>query len=80
MRIIVNIYAYLRYYLPDLDKFAREREWEVPDGIQVDYILKELKLPGEIRVIILLNNNCVAETAALKEGDIVHILPQVVGG
>ncbi len=80
MRITVNIYAYLRYYLPEPEKTMLEKEWEMPEGAAVKNVLERLRLPKEVRVTVLLNNNSVDTKALLKEGDIVHILPQMVGG
>jgi molybdopterin converting factor small subunit len=80
MHITVNIYAYLRYYLPNAEKFFRDKEWDVPEGSTIRYVVDELKLPREIRVTVLLNNNSVDQMTSLQEGDIIHILPQMVGG
>ncbi len=80
MRITVSIYAYLRYYLPQSEKLIREKEWEMPQDATVAQVLEKLKLPKEVRVAVLVNNNSVDQNAILKEGDIVHILPQMVGG
>jgi molybdopterin converting factor small subunit len=80
MRITVHIYAYLRYYLPPGEKSAQDKEWEMPEGSTVSQVLERLKLPKEVRVTVLLNNNSVDAKAVLKEGDIIHILPQMAGG
>jgi sulfur carrier protein ThiS len=80
MRITVNIYAYLHYYLPSPDKSIQDKEWDIPEGATVRHVLEKLKLPKEVRVTVLVNNNSVNEKANLKEGDIIHILPQMVGG
>ena len=80
MHITVNIYSYLRYYLRDADKFFREKEWDVPEGSTIKHVVERLKLPNDIRVTVLLNNNSADQATSLKEGDIVHILPQMVGG
>ena len=80
MRVTVNIYSNLRYYLPGAEKYLKEKEWEVPEGASISQVLEKLKLPKEIRVTILLNSSSVDEKAVLKEGDIIHILPQMVGG
>jgi len=80
MHITVNIYAYLRYYLPAPEKSALEKDWSMPEGATVSHILEKLKLPKEIRVTVLLNNNSVDQKAVLKEGDIIHILPMMMGG
>ena len=80
MQVTVNIYALLRYYLPAGEKFYKEKEWNVPEGSTVKYIVERLQLPKQIRVTVLLNNNGVDQTASLKEGDVVHILPLMGGG
>lgn len=80
MLITVNIYAYLRYYLPESHKSIEDKKWEVPAGSNVGFVLEKLKLPKEIRITVLVNNNSVGQTAVLKEGDVVHILPQMAGG
>ncbi len=80
MRISVNLYAYLRYYLPPAEKSVQEKEWEMPEGSTVGQILERLQMPKEVRVTVLLNNNSVDAKAVLKEGDIIHILPQIAGG
>jgi molybdopterin converting factor small subunit len=77
MRITVNIYSYLRYYLPDAEKLFKEKEWEVPEGSTIKTVVERLKLPKEIRVSVLLNNNSVDQMTSLKEGDVIHILPQI---
>ena len=80
MIIKVKIYAYLRYYLPSPDKFTQNEEWEMPGGTTIGQVLEKLNLPKEIRLTVLLNGNTADEKTALKEGDIVHILPQMAGG
>ena len=80
MNITVNVYALLRYYLPAGQKFFKEKEWDVPEGSTIKHIVEKLNLPKQIRVTVLLNNNGVDQTAALKEGDVVHVLPLMGGG
>lgn len=80
MRITVNIYAYLRYYLPAPDKSIWQKEWDLPEGANVGAVLGKLKLPKEVRVTVLLNSSSVDKNATLKEGDIIHVLPQMSGG
>ena len=80
MRITVHIYSYLRYYMPNAEKYFRDKKWDVPEGSTIENVVEKLKLPKEIRVSVLLNNNSVNIMTSLKEGDVVHILPQMVGG
>ena len=80
MHVNVNIYAYFRYYLPNRERLFQEKEWNMPEGATVRQVLEKLRLPKEVRVTVLVNNNSVDQNAVLKEGDILHILPQMVGG
>jgi molybdopterin converting factor small subunit len=80
MLVSVNIYANLRYYIPEPEKSIKEKEWEVPDGATVGFVLEKLKLPNEIRITVLVNNSSVGQKAVLKEGDVIHLLPQMTGG
>ncbi len=80
MHVTVNIYANLRRYMPAGDELFKEKEWSMPDGSTVRHVIEKLKLPGEIQVFALLNNNHTAQTAVLKEGDIIHIMPLMAGG
>jgi molybdopterin converting factor small subunit len=80
MHITVNIYAQLRRYLPAADKSIYEKDWDMPRDATVGQVLEKLQLPKEVRVTVLVNNNGVDHMAILKEGDVIHILPQLSGG
>ena len=80
MHITVNIYAYLRRYLPAGEKLIFEKDWDMPQDVTVSQVLEKLHLPKEVRVTVLVNSNSVDSRAILKEGDIIHILPQLSGG
>ncbi len=80
MHVNVHIYAYLRYYLPASEKLFNNKEWEVPEDATVNDVLEKLRLPKEVRVSVLINNNRVDPKATLKDGDVIHILPQMSGG
>jgi len=80
MHVHVNIYAYFRYYIPNRERLFQEKEWNMPEGATVRQVLEKLRLPKEVRVTVLVNNNSVDQNTILKEGDILHILPQMVGG
>jgi sulfur carrier protein ThiS len=80
MHITVNIYAYLRQYLRHAESLIQHKTWEVPDSSTVARILERLNLPNEVGITVLVNNNRVEQETILKEGDIVHILPQMGGG
>jgi sulfur carrier protein ThiS len=80
MHITVHLYAYLRSYLPAAEKSLWEKNWEMPQNSSVSQVLERLNLPKEVRVTVLLNSNSVDPKSILKEGDIIHILPQMFGG
>jgi sulfur carrier protein ThiS len=80
MHITVHVYAYLRHYLPASEKSTLKKEWDLPERATVRQALEQLKLPGEVRVTVLVNNNSVDTMTILKEGDILHVLPQMGGG
>jgi sulfur carrier protein ThiS len=80
MRITVHIYAYLRSYLPAGEKSVLKKEWEIPEGATIKQALERLKLPKEVRITVLVNNNSVDQATILNEGDVIHVLPQMGGG
>lgn len=80
MHITVHIYSYLRQYLPLSEKANLKKEWDLPEGATVQQSLERLKLPEEVRVLVLVNSNSVDKSTVLKEGDVVHILPLMGGG
>jgi sulfur carrier protein ThiS len=80
MRITVHIYAHLRYYLPAGEKSVLQKEWEMPEGATIRQALEKLKLPKEVQIAVLVNSNSVDQATVLKEGDIIHVLPQMGGG
>jgi len=80
MRITVNIYSSLRYYMPGMEKLFQEKDWEIPQGATISEVLARLQLPRDVRVTVLVNNSTAGQNAILQEGDIIHILPQMSGG
>lgn len=80
MLVTVHMYAYLRRYLPAPERSTLKRELDLPEFATIQQLLEKLKLPGEVRVTVLVNNNSVDTMTVLKAGDIIHILPQMGGG
>jgi len=80
MIVRVRIYGYLRYYLPTPDKFTQDEEWDMPERTTIGQVLEKLNLPKEIRFTVLVNGYSVDGKVVLKEGDVVHLLPQMAGG
>ncbi len=44
MHIAVNIYAYLRRYLPAAEKSIYEKTWDMPQDATVSQVLEKLQL------------------------------------
>jgi sulfur carrier protein ThiS len=64
-------------FMPD---GAIEYEAEVADGATVGELLDALGIPHEVPSIILVNKAVAELDSKLKDGDMVHLLPMVVGG
>lgn len=80
MHLTVHIYSYLRSYLPAAEPSIWEKDWNMPQDCSVDQVLGKLNLPKEVRVTVLVNHTSVDPKTILKNGDIIHILPQMFGG
>ena len=80
MHVTVRIYPSLRCYLPASETASTQQEWEVPEGETVSRILQRLELPKEVGIMVMIDNSTVAHNAVLNEGNIIHILPQMLGG
>ena len=80
MNITVNIYAHLRQYLRTGENLIRHKIWEMPDSTTVGQMLDKLNLPKEVGITVLVNNLRADQKTILKEGDTVHVLPQMGGG
>ena len=80
MHITVHIYSYLRHYLPVSERSTLKKEWDLPERATIKQALEKLKFPKDVRVTVLLNDNSVDKMTVLKDGDIIHVLPQMGGG
>jgi molybdopterin converting factor small subunit len=80
MHITVHIYASLRSFLRAAEISIWEKNWEVPEDCSVNRVLERLNLPKQVHVMVLVNNKSIDPKTSLKEGDIIHILPQMFGG
>jgi len=80
MHVKINVYSSLRHYLPPSEKLVREKDWDVPPDAAVSHVLEKLNLPKGVQVVVLVNNKSVHPMAVLREGDVIHILPQMMGG
>jgi|WetSurMetagenome_2_1015567.scaffolds.fasta_scaffold553103_2 molybdopterin converting factor small subunit len=80
MRIAVHIYASLRPHLTAAGRSIWQKEWELPEEASVGDVVSRLKLPKEIQITVFVNSSNADERKALREGDVIHVLPQMSGG
>jgi molybdopterin converting factor small subunit len=59
---------------------ASEYEAQIVDNTTVGEVLDALSMPRDVPSIILVNRETASLDSKLKDGDIVHLLPMVVGG
>lgn len=79
MKIELRLYASFRQYLPEESKNNQGMS-RFRDGITINGILKELKIPQEAVKIMFLNGTHAKGDETLNDGDRVGIFPPVAGG
>lgn len=79
MKIELKLYASFRQYLPEESK-NDQGMFQVREGITIDGILEELKIPREAVKIMFLNGTHARGDEVLREGDRLGIFPPVAGG
>lgn len=80
MIIKIKVLSILRQHLPLSDNRLDEESWNVPEGATIVDVLQVLNMPTELAKIFLVNGIRVDKGQVLSEGDVLHILPQIVGG
>ena len=79
MEIEIRLFANLAQLLPSGSKNKRAKI-TVKDEITVDELLKELKIPGNVTNVIMVNGTHQNKMTKLNEGDVVSVIPPVTGG
>jgi sulfur carrier protein ThiS len=83
MQINIEFYASLMQYLPP-GKSRFRREVRVEDGLRLDRLIEQFRIPAEMAHIVLVNGRFVnPEDRAERElvgADVVSIWPPVAGG
>jgi len=79
LEIEIRLFANLAQLLPSGSKNKRAKI-TVKDEITVDELLKELKIPGNVTNVIMVNGTHQNKTTKLNEGDVVSVIPPVAGG
>jgi len=78
--IKLKLVSILRQYLPSSDNRLDENNWSVPDGATVIEVLQALNIPVKHAKIFMVNGIRVDKGKVLSEGDVLHVLPQIIGG
>jgi molybdopterin converting factor small subunit len=79
MKIEIALYATLSKYLPPGAQ-NRKAIIEVRDGATVRDVMNQLGIPAELPNILLVNGRQSADSAVLKDGEILSIFPPLAGG
>lgn len=75
----VHLFANLADYRPPGARAGVARV-ELPAGATLYDLLRRLRVPAELPCLLLLNGHDVEPTARLSPGDVVSVLPPLVGG
>lgn len=82
MEIEVQLFAFLRFYLPKESKgFTCKMQLNEP--MRVTDVLKELKMPDEVTqtiTILMINGAHAEKDQILSDGDVLTVLPFAAGG
>ena len=79
MKVEVHLFANLADYGPPGARGGAARV-ELPESATVRDLLRWLRIPDEIPRLLLVNGHDVESTARLGPGDVVDVLPPLVGG
>jgi sulfur carrier protein ThiS len=83
MQITIKLYAMLAEYLPS-GAVRNVASLDVPDTTSIGKVIEQLRLPGELVHLVMVNGVYVPPsqhlTTSLKDTDTVAIWPPVAGG
>jgi molybdopterin converting factor small subunit len=79
VRVEVRLFANLAAYLPE-GASGSAAILAVPDGATVGEVLTVLAIPAELPRLLLVNGSDVEPQHRLAAGDVVSVLPPLVGG
>ena len=74
MNIKIKLFASLRQLGPD------EQVAEFPDGTTIDDVVHAVKIPGTIRLLMIVNGEHRPADHVLKDGDELALFPPIAGG
>jgi sulfur carrier protein ThiS len=79
VEVEVHLFANLADYEPAAVRGGAGR-LELPDGATLGDLLRRLRIPDEVPRLLLVNGHEADPTARLRAGDVVDVLPPLVGG
>jgi sulfur carrier protein ThiS len=79
VEVEVHLFANLADYGPPGGQRGAVRV-EVPEGARLHDLMERLRIPNEVPRLLLVNGREAEPTARLRPGDIVDVLPPLVGG
>ena len=78
VEVEVHLFANLADYGPPAHRGTARVE--LPEGASVRDLVDRLRIPDEVPRLLLVNGRDVEPTARLRPGDVVDVLPPLVGG
>jgi sulfur-carrier protein len=79
MKVTVKLFANLQELLPPEAK-ANTIVGELAPGATVGEVLREFKVPDDLKLIILVNSVHAGKDQVLKAGDVLAVFPPIAGG
>jgi len=79
MKITVKLFANLRELLPEGGD-GGSASMEVADGTTVGRVLDGLQVPGNMKLLILVNSAHADKDRVLEPGDVLAVFPPIAGG
>jgi molybdopterin synthase sulfur carrier subunit len=79
LEIEIRLFANLAKLLPEGSKNKRAKI-TVRDDITINELLNEIKIPGNVTNVIMVNGIHQNRDVKLKEGDVLSVIPPVTGG
>lgn len=80
MGVVVRLFANLADYGPPGVRPGGVGRVELPEGATLRDLLRRLRIPDEIPRLLLVNGHDADPTVRLGPGDVVDVLPPLVGG
>jgi molybdopterin converting factor small subunit len=79
MTITVALYAGLARYRPPGAQ-NRQATLDVPDGVTVREVLRQLGMPDDVACIPVVNRTRVTAERVLRDGETLSLFPPLAGG